>query len=58
MTDKQGIRARAKLRDIKRLRAIIGMMENGEIESTPQRIAVMKTNLKEMMAKYQKEYVR
>ena len=56
--EKQDIIARAKLRDIKRLRAIIEMMENGEIEASPQRIAVRKTNLKEMMAKYQKEYVR
>lgn len=56
--EKQDIRARSKLRDIKRLKAIIEMMENGEIEATPQRIASMKTNLKEMMAKYQKEYVR
>lgn len=58
MTDKQGIRARSKLRDIKRTRAIIEMMEKGEIEATPQQIAVRKSNLKEMMAKYQKEYVR
>ncbi|WP_165442717.1 hypothetical protein [Anaerococcus vaginimassiliensis] len=56
--ENQDIRARSKLRDIKRLRAIIGMMEDGEIEATPQQIAVRKTNLKEMMAKYQKEYVR
>lgn len=56
--EKQDIRARSKLRDIKRLRAIIGMMEDGEIEATPQQIAVRKSNLKEMMAKYQKEYVR
>lgn len=56
--EKQDIRARSKLRDIKRLKAIIGMMEDGEIEATPQQIAVRKTNLKEMMAKYQKEYVR
>lgn len=58
MTDKQGIRARSKLRDIKRTRAIIEMMEKGEIEATPQQIAERKSNLKEMMAKYQKEYVR
>ena len=56
--EKQDIRARAKLRDIKRLKAIIEMMESGEIKATPQCIAVRKTNLKEMMAKYQKEYVR
>lgn len=56
--EKQDIRARSKLRDIKRLRAIIGMMENGEIKATPQRIARAKTDVKEMMAKYQKEYLR
>ena len=56
--EKQDIRARAKLRDIKRLKAIIGMMEAGEIPSNPQRIERARKDVKKMILDYQEYYVR